>query len=274
MTQAADVRQCCCLGLSCLVLTAHCGGTHNDRPVGREVDQGDASANLALDAALPGEASFAEAFAQSPDEDGPSADGPGKACGPPVEAMLQPSVCSTALCGNGQIDSCVPDFGEAGVATEQCDGQNVGGQTCVSLGFAGGSLACLANCSFDTRGCQSCVTGPRPLACARPDLGGALVDNIYTSLAMAATTEIAVAWAEASASQTPLHFTRFRSDFTPLSDTCLPLDGVHQVALASTSSGWLIAVQKPETISILSLDSAGKLRSSPEIASKPYLRAR
>ncbi len=39
---------------------------------------------------------------------------------------------------------------------EQCDGIDLAGQTCISLGFpGGGTLACLANCAgFDTSGCQ------------------------------------------------------------------------------------------------------------------------
>jgi hypothetical protein len=46
-------------------------------------------------------------------------------------------------CGNGAIDP-----------GESCDGANLNGQTCVSLGFAGGGvLTCTAGCGFDTSGC-------------------------------------------------------------------------------------------------------------------------
>jgi len=50
-------------------------------------------------------------------------------------------------CGNGNIDS-----------NEECDGQTLGGATCSSLGFSGGSLSCTATCEFDT---SQCTGGPR-----------------------------------------------------------------------------------------------------------------
>lgn len=41
--------------------------------------------------------------------------------------------------------------------TEVCDGATLGGASCRSLGFAGGSLACEAGCAaFDTTGCEVC----------------------------------------------------------------------------------------------------------------------
>lgn len=50
-------------------------------------------------------------------------------------------------CGNGSIDG-----------DEACDGVNLGGATCNSLGFDSGFLGCTDACSFDTGGCasQSC----------------------------------------------------------------------------------------------------------------------
>ncbi len=56
----------------------------------------------------------------------------------------QPSVCAL-LCGNSGLDT-----------GEQCDGANLGGQTCESLGqsYVGGTLACAMNCTFDTSGCD------------------------------------------------------------------------------------------------------------------------
>lgn len=58
--------------------------------------------------------------------------------------------CQVApTCGNGALD-----------ANETCDGGNLGGQTCVTLGYDGGVLACnQASCIFDTSACtiQMCV---------------------------------------------------------------------------------------------------------------------
>jgi len=52
-------------------------------------------------------------------------------------------------CGNGKIDP-----------GEQCDGANLGGKLCISLGFSGGTLKCTSSCTLSTLQC----TGPR-LSC-------------------------------------------------------------------------------------------------------------
>ncbi|NUQ78727.1 MAG: DUF4215 domain-containing protein, partial [Polyangiaceae bacterium] len=68
-------------------------------------------------------------------------------CGPTciVEAGWQcsgsPSACS-AICGD-----------EIVVGSEVCDGMNLGGQTCLTVGFDAGPLACKADCTFDTSNC-------------------------------------------------------------------------------------------------------------------------
>ncbi len=52
-------------------------------------------------------------------------------------------------CGNGVIDD-----------GEDCDGDNLNGQTCADLeGFTDGALACATDCTFDTTGClpETCV---------------------------------------------------------------------------------------------------------------------
>ncbi len=51
-------------------------------------------------------------------------------------------------CGDGIIDP-----------GEDCDGGNLGGQSCASLGFGGGNLVCQNNCVFDTSGCSDCGNG-------------------------------------------------------------------------------------------------------------------
>ncbi len=56
---------------------------------------------------------------------------------------LSPCQTPAALCGNGIVDT-----------PESCDGANLGGATCVSLGYAlGGALACTARCGYDASGC-------------------------------------------------------------------------------------------------------------------------
>jgi hypothetical protein len=53
-------------------------------------------------------------------------------------------------CPNGQKD-----------ANEQCDGADLGGKSCTSLGWSGGSLGCSPACMFDTSSC----TSDEPIMC-------------------------------------------------------------------------------------------------------------
>lgn len=51
---------------------------------------------------------------------------------------------TTAFCGNGRLEG-----------DEQCDGEDLGGVTCESLGYLGGTLVCGPGCTLDERGCTS-----------------------------------------------------------------------------------------------------------------------
>lgn len=62
---------------------------------------------------------------------------------------------------------------------EQCDGSNLNGQTCVSLGFAAGTLACTASCTFDTSGCTS-GSAPECTLTASPSSGAAPLSGTLT----------------------------------------------------------------------------------------------
>jgi hypothetical protein len=56
-----------------------------------------------------------------------------------------PSTTTTTTlpnCGNGRLDP-----------GEQCDGTNLFGRDCATLGFTGGTLACRPDCLFDTSHC-------------------------------------------------------------------------------------------------------------------------
>jgi len=48
----------------------------------------------------------------------------------------------TSVCGDGVIEG-----------DEDCEGDDLAGQTCESLGFLGGELSCDEDCSFDITGC-------------------------------------------------------------------------------------------------------------------------
>jgi hypothetical protein len=68
-------------------------------------------------------------------------------------------------CGNGTIEP-----GEA------CEGDNLDGQSCEDLGFAGGELTCSDQCMLDATGCTDAVCGNDVVEegeeCDGPDLGG------------------------------------------------------------------------------------------------------
>lgn len=76
---------------------------------------------------------------------------------------------SPHLCGNGVIDS-----------NEQCDGNDLGGATCVSEGFAQGTLSCTSSCTLNKSGCSTCGDG----AIEGPEVcdGSALGANTCQSL--------------------------------------------------------------------------------------------
>jgi hypothetical protein len=56
--------------------------------------------------------------------------------------------------GTVTIQANVPGCGDGIIQSgEQCDGSNLGGQTCQSKGFSGGILSCNSNCTFNTSQC-------------------------------------------------------------------------------------------------------------------------
>jgi hypothetical protein len=73
----------------------------------------------------------------------PDGTGAWQACDPTFGAS---NVVASATCGDGVLGG-----------TEECDGEELGGQTCVGLdlGFTGGALACSDGCTFDASMCVS-----------------------------------------------------------------------------------------------------------------------
>ena len=70
----------------------------------------------------------------------------GSDSGVDTSTMTDTNMPST--CGNGAIDD-----------GEECDGANLGGETCVGLGYSGGDLACLLDCSFNKAVCEDVPCG-------------------------------------------------------------------------------------------------------------------
>jgi hypothetical protein len=71
------------------------------------------------------------------DGDGDTGDGDGDGDGDPGP-----------VCGDGVID-----------LSEECDGNNLGGATCVGEGFSGGTLGCTPACTLDTSACSNAGEG-------------------------------------------------------------------------------------------------------------------
>lgn len=63
---------------------------------------------------------------------------------------------------------------------EMCDGADLGGQTCVSNGFAGGAMACSKECTPDTNACNKCGNGVADSgeACDGADIKGKTCKSI------------------------------------------------------------------------------------------------
>lgn len=94
--------------------------------------------------------------ADGTDEAGPDADEVGTEGGPSGEAV----------CGDGVRKD-----------PEACDGEDLGGHDCVSLGYGGGNLRCTADCAYDTSACSppsQCGDGvlQEPEQCDEKEFGG------------------------------------------------------------------------------------------------------
>jgi len=66
-------------------------------------------------------------------------------CAPNCMSFNQDNCVSVGRCGDSVVQ---------GTYGEQCDGANLNGMTCASLGFNGGTLLCQTNCLFNLSGCQ------------------------------------------------------------------------------------------------------------------------
>ena len=81
-------------------------------------------------------------------------------CGVCGRACAPGQTCTAGQCtGGGTTTQPVCGDGKA-EGTEICDGADLKGATCQSLGFLGGTLACAGNCTYDMSGCTSpqCAT--------------------------------------------------------------------------------------------------------------------
>jgi hypothetical protein len=178
-------------------------------------------------------------------------------------------ICPLSLCGNGHIDTC--PGGDS--LTEACDGMDLGSRTCASLGYFGGTLACTSSCDLDEERCVSCGSDARISVCVRSVAGTA-----PAGLSLAATTtEIDVAWIESApdVSRQDMHFTRYRSDFTLLSDTrCFGPSDASTVGVAALGNGRVVGTltgSNTDTgggVYLVRLDGEGKILGSRTVANE------
>jgi len=199
--------------------------------------------------------------------------------------------CGPELCGNGTIDACLVTNGTygpmftkvdavGGATIEPCDGAELAGATCQTLGYGSGTLSCVPDsCLLTSTECDACEElDNRLLACKSAIKSPAL------SLTLAATeTEIAAAWFGDSASGHRLHFTRFSPDLVELSDEETPIitpgSSGGTVSVAPYSAGWAVALdgEIPDTLEIHGFDGGGAymgLAQRIEQAHSPSLIAR
>jgi len=80
---------------------------------------------------------------------------------------------ATLLAG-GSLPVCGDDFAEG---NESCDGTDLSGADCLSLGFASGTLACTPGCGFDVSGCAGLADEMR---CPTTGVSGSYTATINT----------------------------------------------------------------------------------------------
>ena len=86
----------------------------------------------------------------------------------PIVSQFRVSV--DPFCGDGAVN----------VATEECDGSDLAGESCESLGYTGGTISCNADCTIDVSSCEMCGDGVRSSDenCDGSDLGDAVCADV------------------------------------------------------------------------------------------------
>jgi hypothetical protein len=168
--------------------------------------------------------------------------------GNPFQCVPQP------VCGNAVAERSGPgDF----ICVEECDGGDVSGANCESLGYVGGSLAC-ADCRFETSSCVRCQPLDEELVSCTADSA----ITRYRPLIAATDEEIAVVWQDIALR---VWFQRFGPDLSPIDAPRLLSEVEAAFDLEATPSGWMLAVQS-SAAKILTLDASGAVVGSMDVA--------
>lgn len=189
-----------------------------------------------------------------------------------ITAPETTSACAASLCGNGRRDTCQrcgpcgggggggggpidagpPPPWDAGTCcesvTEACDGADLGGATCVSLGYSGGSLRCSDGCGRDTLGCDACAPTEARGRCAVAPVRSLDARD----LALATNGDlIALAWVERDEHVGVAIIDRELSIVGV--NPCLGFPGARRVSLTASAMGWLLAVETREGVRVAPL---------------------
>lgn len=198
----------------------------------------------------------------------------------PARIVREPASCPTQICGNGRIDDrCLRlpppgrmrggEGGGGGEAPESCDGSALGGASCTSLGFSGGTLRCSGVCSFDVSGCQACAHGPGLLGCQRADLniGAEYPAGSFPFALAAGSGGLALAWLSgftATEGARVAHLAMFRPDLSKLRESSCAhqtqlgvVPGGVAVALSPRPGGFWFAASGRHGTTLRALDAAG-----------------
>jgi hypothetical protein len=110
--------------------------------------------------AVPGDAASGGACGNGTIEPGEVCDGSDLGAQPDCTAAgygAGGAVSCLSTCTSWDLSACGAPGGSCGngraQGAEQCDGVDLAGASCASLGFRGGALLCNTNCSLDPRGC-------------------------------------------------------------------------------------------------------------------------
>lgn len=87
----------------------------------------------------------------------------------PGGSYTHPGDRTDGLCGNGTYEG-----------AEECEGSDLGGATCSSLGLGSGNLRCDSTCKYDQASCSTCGDGTLQSGedCEGTNLGGATCESL------------------------------------------------------------------------------------------------
>ena len=248
-----------------------------------------ANADAGLGQDVPADRVVADSPDVPPREDGPAfaditfADLPVDVPAPDAAACVfaSPSaaaVCGESVCGNGRIDRCercerCPGGGGGGpggvdaggppppfdagtccvTQSESCDGAELGGARCASLGYAGGTLGCGRGCGFDTSGCDACAPSRDGERCGVAAVGAVNPQDV--ALATLAD-RVGLAWIDGD----QLGLAVLDAALRPIAvNRCAGIAGARRVALSASGQGFLLAVEDAAGVSLRTVDGRAAL---------------